>query len=95
MVDSEKLVEHTLVEATKEAGGMCLKLLTDYVTGLPDRMVLLPGGRMFFVELKTTGKKPRKIQLYMHEALRNLGFEVYVIDKIEEARKLIETKKKL
>jgi hypothetical protein len=50
---------------------------------------------MFFVELKTTGKKPRKIQLYMHEALRNLGFEVYVIDKIEEARKLIETKKKL
>jgi hypothetical protein len=95
MRDSEKLVEKALVETTREHGGQCLKLLTDYVTGLPDRMVLLPGGVMFFVELKTTGKKPRKIQLHIHEALRELGFEVYVIDKIIEAKQLIISKAKV
>lgn len=83
-VDSEKSIEKTLVKLTKDLGGWALKLLCNYVTGLPDRMVLLPGGRVFFVEVKTTGKKPTAVQKLVHEKLRRLGFTVHVIDSLEQ-----------
>lgn len=82
-IDSEKLVERKLVEAVKTNGGMCIKLLCDNLLGLPDRLVLMPYGKMAFVELKTTGRKPRLIQAVIHKKLRALGFRVEVIDTVE------------
>ena len=55
MKTSEKIIERKLVEAVKEKGGLCIKLLSDYFTGLPDRLCLFPGQKAIFVELKTTG----------------------------------------
>jgi len=81
---SEKIIERKLVKKVKDLGGMSIKLLSTHMTGLPDRMILLPGGKVFFVEVKTTGEKPRKIQLIVHEQLRKLGFRVDVIDKLEQ-----------
>ena len=89
--DSEKDIERLLVRKIKDNEGMCIKLISDYINGLPDRMCLLPGGRIVFVELKSTGQKPRKIQLYMHEVLRGLGFRVEVIDTLAGAENFIET----
>lgn len=60
-----------------------IKLLSTFVKGLPDRMVLCKGGYVGFAEIKTTGKKPTKIQSYIHDKLRSLGFEVLIIDDIE------------
>lgn len=79
-IESEKQLERDLKELIESGGGMCIKLLSQHITGLPDRLCLLPGGRAFFVEVKTTGKKPRKIQEFIHEKLRSLGFSVYVLD---------------
>lgn len=87
-IDSEKLVERTLVEGVKKAGGMCIKLLSQHMLGLPDRLCLFPGGRLCFVELKTTGQKPKKIQAYMHDKLRLLGFQVFVLDSVKEVKEL-------
>ena len=89
-IDSEKLVERRLVELVKINNGMCIKLLCDQLTGLPDRLCLFPGHKIVFVELKTTGKKPRRIQAYMHKKLRALGFRVEVIDTVEGVNKFIE-----
>lgn len=89
-VDNEKSVERKLVELTKLSRGLCIKLLTYQFTGLPDRMCLFPGGIIIFVELKTTGEKPRKIQLAVHRMLRNLGFRVEVIDTIKGVEDLIK-----
>ena len=89
-IDNEKSVERKLVELTKLSGGLCIKLLTYQFTGLPDRMCLFPGGIIIFVELKTTGEKPRKIQLAVHRMLRNLGFRVEVIDTIKGVEDLIK-----
>jgi hypothetical protein len=50
---------------------------------MPDRIVLMPGGRIWFVELKTTGKKPTPRQEFVIGWLRKLGFEVWVIDTQE------------
>ena len=88
--ESEKLVERTLYNYTKEKGGLCIKLLTAFFQGLPDRLVLLPGGKVIFVELKTTGEKPRKIQVIVMDKLRKLGFSVYVIATCEKARECID-----
>lgn len=89
--DSEKDIERLLVRKIKDNGGMCIKLISDYINGLPDRMCLLPGGRIVFVELKSTGQKPRKIQFYMHGVLRGLGFRVEVIDTLAGVENFIET----
>lgn len=90
-VDSEKDIERKLVELVKINGGMCIKLLCDQLIGLPDRMCLFPGHKIVFVELKTTGRKPRRIQLYIHEKLRQLGFRVEIIDTIEGVKQFINS----
>ncbi|CVI65344.1 VRR-NUC domain protein [Clostridiales bacterium CHKCI001] len=76
----EKTVEQKLVKAVKAAGGICPKWTAPGFDGLPDRMVLLPGGRMGFVEVKAPGKKARPLQESRHELLRSLGYRVYVLD---------------
>ena len=90
-VDSEKAVERRLVELVKYNGGMCIKLLCDQLIGLPDRMCLFPGHKIAFVELKTTGKKPKRIQAYIHDKLRKLGFRVEVIDTIKGVEDFINS----
>ena len=82
-VESEKLVERKLVELIKINNGMCIKLLCNHILGLPDRLCLFTGGKLAFVELKTTGEKPKRIQIFMHKKLRALGFRVEVIDTVE------------
>ena len=89
-VDSEKVVERKLVELVKINGGMCIKLLCDQLIGLPDRMCLFPGHKIVFVELKTTGQKPKRIQVYMHNKLRALGFRVEVIDTVESVINFVD-----
>lgn len=89
-VDSEKIVERKLVELVKINGGMCIKLLCDQLIGLPDRMCLFPGHKVVFVELKTTGRKPKRIQMYMHNKLRALGFRVEVIDTVESVVNFVD-----
>lgn len=76
----ESSIEKRLVTEVERVGGWCLKLPAIHNAGLPDRLCLFPGGEVVFVELKAFGKKPRKIQILMHQKLKALGFRVEVID---------------
>ena len=76
----EKQIEQKLVQAAKDMGGIAPKLMSPGFDGMPDRIVLLPGGHMGFVEVKAPGEKPRPLQLSRHGLLRRLGFKVYVLD---------------
>ena len=80
----EKKIEQKLVLMVKRRGGMCLKFVSPGFDGVPDRIVLLPEGRMAFVEVKAPGKKPRPLQIARHQALERLGFKVYVLDNQEQ-----------
>lgn len=80
----EKEVEKKLVTAVKKMGGICPKWVSPGTDGMPDRIVLLPGGKIVFVELKAPGKKPRALQIRRHEELRRLGFQVLVLDDPEK-----------
>ena len=86
----EKIIEKELVRAVKDKGGIAPKFTSPGFDGMPDRLVLLPGGRMGFVELKAPGRKPRPLQLVRHRLLRRLGFKVYVIDGIEQIDGVLE-----
>ena len=57
----EKQVEAKLVRAVREAGGMCPKLVSPGLAGMPDRLLLLPGCRIGFVEVKAPGERPRTL----------------------------------
>jgi len=76
MLESEKVIEKRLRIETEKVGGVCYKLSAQHNMGIPDRMCLLPGGHIFFAELKSTGKKPTKIQDYMHRLFRKLGWSM-------------------
>ena len=63
---------------------MALKFVSPGMNGVPDRIVLMPDGKMAFVELKAPGKKPRPLQLKRKRMLERLGFSVYVVDNIDQ-----------
>ena len=76
----ERQIEQKLSLMVKKRGGICPKFVSPGFDGVPDRIVLLPEGRIAFVEVKAPGKKPRPLQLARHALLRRLGFQVYVLD---------------
>ena len=80
----EKTIEHKLTIAAKNMGGIALKFVSPGFDGMPDRIVLLPGGHMGFVEVKSMGCKPRPLQLARHWLLRGLGFKVYLLDNEQQ-----------
>lgn len=80
----ESKIEKRLKREVEKIGGLALKFTSPGMAGVPDRLVLLPGGIIAFVELKATGKKLRALQLKRKEQLENLGFKVYVIDSYKK-----------
>ena len=80
----EKIIEQHLVKAVKNSGGIAPKLVCPGFDGMPDRLVLLPRGKIGFVEVKAPGKEPRPLQVARHGLLRRLGFKVYILDAPEQ-----------
>jgi hypothetical protein len=80
----EKTIEKKLILAIKDMGGIAPKFMSPGFDGMPDRIVLLPGGRMGFVEVKAPGKVPRPLQEARHRMLRRLGFQVYLLDAVDQ-----------
>ena len=89
-MESEKVLERRLFCEVKRIGGHALKYSSLSETGYPDRLVLMPQGKAFWVELKSEGKKPRKLQVIRSKELQKLGFEVWVIDNTQQLNKFIK-----
>lgn len=76
----EKEIEKKLAEAVRKSGGLALKFVSPGWSGAPDRIVLLPGGKTGFVEVKAPGKKPRPLQARRKKQLEQIGCKVFVLD---------------
>lgn len=76
----ESVIEKNLVRQVEILGGITYKLSPIGRANKPDRLVMLPGGKVIFVECKRPGEKPRAGQVREHERLRKLGFRVEVLD---------------
>lgn len=85
----EKEIERQLVKSTKAKGGLCLKFNCLSMNGVPDRLLLMPYGKVAFVEVKAPGKKLRALQIKRKKQFESLGFEVFVIDDITHIDVLI------
>lgn len=86
----EANVEKYLIRYVKDKGGLCLKFISASMRGLPDRIVILPQGKIFFVELKAKGKKPRPEQKRVHKLFSSLGAKVYTADSKEKVRSVVD-----
>jgi hypothetical protein len=86
----EREVEAYLRKRVEQAGGMCLKFVPDQAPGMPDRVVLLPGGTVIWVELKRPeGGRVAPLQAWRHEQLRRIGQRVEVVWTREQADELV------
>ena len=86
----EKTVESKFTSAVKAKGGLAVKFTSPGFNGMPDRLVMFPGGRIAFVEVKAPGETPRPLQRSRHRLLRRMGFKVYVLDSIDQIGGIID-----
>ncbi len=86
----EKSIENVLRKAVEDEGGVCLKWTCPGHRGVPDRMILFPGGVIAFVELKRPGAKVKAgcLQEWWREKLASFGFSCYEISTAEQAQQL-------
>lgn len=89
-MQSEKSIEAHLVKKTKERGGRAYKFTSPSRRGVPDRVVVLPGGKIAFVEVKRPGEKPTPLQRKEIKFLRDLGQQVFVLDCKEDTRQVLD-----
>lgn len=89
---TEAQIERYLKKKVESVGCYCLKFTSPGFSGVPDRIILMPGGRVVFAELKTPGKTPRKNQKAVHRILENLGFTVFsCVDSYAAADEVVRT----
>lgn len=86
----ESQIEARLSREMKHAGGLCLKWVSPGCTGVMDRIVLLPGGRVIFVELKQPGGRLSERQKWMAGELARLGMDVRCLWGKEQVDEFLE-----
>lgn len=89
----EKGIERRLKREVEKTvlGAVCMKWVCPGYSGVPDRMILLPGGKIIFVELKSPGKHERARQEYVQTRLRKLGFTVFSsVDSPARIREVVQ-----
>lgn len=84
----ESKIESYLKKEVEKLNGMCLKF-TSSIRGVPDRIVLLPENRIYFVELKQENGRLSKVQKYIHKRFEKMGIHVYVPYSKSEVDKFI------
>lgn len=89
----EQAIERYLTNKVKQLGGKSFKFVSPGNAGVPDRIVIIPGGHIFFIELKAPGKKPRKLQQVVIKQLKKLGCNVLTIDSKEQVNRFIDEAK--
>lgn len=85
-MELERDAEHRLVTLVEQAGGQCLKHGQD---GWPDRIVMLPGGVLVWVELKRTKGTQAALQKYRAVQLERLGQKVVLLRSVSEVNEFM------
>ena len=86
----EKDIEKRMVEEVKRRGGLCYKFVSPGNPGVPDRIVVVPSGKVYFAELKTETGRLAKIQMRQRDEMRRRGADVRVVKGWDEVKAFIE-----
>jgi len=87
---SERQIENRIVKYAKDQGWLVIKLNPTWHKGLPDRMFLLPGGKIVFLELKKPGGRASPLQKYFIAWMKDLGHSAHVVDNYDEAVRILD-----
>ena len=85
----ERDVEKWLVSQVRKMGGEAYKFVSPGNDGVPDRLVCMPDGLVYFIELKTDQGRPSGIQQWQMKRLRRMGCNVFLVTGMEEAKDFI------
>jgi hypothetical protein len=91
----ESDIERYFKREVEKHGGLVWKFVSPGQAGVPDRVVLMPGGKVVFAEIKAPGKKPRPLQLAVIEKMARLGITTWVIDSRVLVQSFIEQYQKM
>lgn len=86
----ESQIERRLAQGVKAKGGMCMKFTSPGLPGVPDRIVLLPDGRVIFIELKTKSGRLAAVQRWVISAMRARGADVRVLHGLDQVKSFLE-----
>lgn len=92
---SEKKIEQKLTDGVKGLGGVTFKFISPGAAGVPDRVVILPGGTVHFVELKAAGGTASKLQQRMIHKLRRLDVTALVLTGADEVKHYLDNLREL
>lgn len=87
---SESQLEEKFCKKIKKIGGMALKFMSPGRAGVPDRIILMPGGKIYFVEMKSSNGPVNPIQEYIFEKFEELGFKVHILNSENSVKKFLE-----
>ena len=85
----EVVVERRLAAAVRRMGGICAKWMSPGIDGVPDRIILLPGSKIGFAEIKAPGRDLRPLQKKRKSQLESLGILVFKIDDPEQIKEVL------
>jgi len=86
----EKQIEAKVCEYARERGLLVYKFTSPNRAAVPDRLFVLPNGKMFFVEFKREGEKPTPAQEREHHRLRQHKVSVWVIDNVIDGKEMVD-----
>jgi len=92
MKKSEREIEAYLIRSVKNKNGLCMKWTSPGNAGVPDRIIIIPGGKVYFVELKAEGKRENLslLQKNFIRKLKSLNCDVRVIASFKEVDNFIK-----
>lgn len=90
-MESEKATERHLNKRVQQVGGLTYKFSAEFHAGVPDRICILPGNIIFFVEVKSEGEVPTPLQLHVHEEMRKRGVPVHVVSTKADVNEVVNT----
>ena len=86
----EKRIQRKFIKEVESRGGRAVKFHAEARRGWPDLLILMPGGRVLFVEVKTPTGRLHPLQERVIGQIRELGCEVYVCSDLEEFKRILK-----
>jgi hypothetical protein len=86
----EREIEKKVCDYAKSVGFEVYKFSSPNRVGVPDRLFVAPHQRAFWIEFKREGGKPTPVQMRECRKLRDCGFDVYLVDSVEDGKAVVD-----
>ena len=86
----ESAIEESFREQVKKKNCLCFKFISPGNSGVPDRIVVTPEGKVIFVELKARGGMVGRVQQYQINRLLDRNCDVRILRGMDDVNRFVE-----